>query len=225
MPEDSTTSSASTNATRRTSTLSAAAVSPYRQPRSPITGSDASQPPSTPPKQVEEIQVTASPAHQRELHQKKRRRSSGIPPMNFNHPDDFSSSPNSVDSANSAESNHTSVTAEEDVDSSDSDDKDLVEEETITGIDGEDVTIRSSDGSSTGSSGTLEEALRQAARQAGTQGIDHDENADITMEMANDEVTAAFKPWADNGRNSAEDVSNTNALQDQENIDPFSLTF
>ena len=145
--------------------------------------------------------------------------------MNFNHPDDFSSSPISVDSANSAESNHTSITAEEDVDSSDSDDKDLVEEETITGIDGEDITIRSSDGSSTGSSGTLEEALRQAARQAGTQGIDHDENADITMEMVNDEVTAAFKPWADNGRNSAEDVSNTNALQDQENIDPFSLTF
>ena len=148
-----------------------------------------------------------------------------MPPMNFNHPDDLSSSPNSVDSANSADSNHTFMAAKEDANSSDSDDKDLVEEETITGIDGEDVTIRSSDGSSTRSSGMLEEALRQAARQAGTQGIGHDENADITMEMVNDEVTAAFKPWADNGRNSARDVSNTSALQDQENVNPFPPTF
>ncbi len=225
MPEDSTTSSASTNATRRASSLSAAVVSAYVQPRSPIPSSEASEPPSTPPQQVEEVQVTASPAHQRDLHQKKRRRSSGIPPMNFNNPDELSSSPNSVGSANSNDSNYTFTTADADADSSDSDDKDLVEDETVTGIDGEDITRGSSGSSSTGSSGRLEEALRQAARQAGTQGIDHDENGDITMEMAEEEVTTAFKPWTKKDRLGVEFVGDPSALQDQENINPFSPAF
>ncbi len=63
--------------------------------------SDASEPPSTPPEQVEELQVSASPAHQRDLHQKKRRRSSTVPPMNFNDPNEFSSSPASAQSDDS----------------------------------------------------------------------------------------------------------------------------
>lgn len=145
--------------------------------------------------------------------------------MNFNNPDEFSSSPNSVGSANSNVSDHTFMTAEADADSSDSDDKDLVEDETITGIDGEDITRRSNGSSSTGSSGRLEEALRQAARQAGTQGIDHDENGDITMEMADEEVTAAFKPWTKKDRSGFEFMGNPSALQDQENINPFSPAF
>lgn len=117
------------------------------------------------------------------------------------------------------------MAAEADADSSDSDDEDLVENETITGIDGEDITRRSSASSSTGSSGRLEEALRQAARQAGTQGIDHDENADITMEMADEEVTAAFKPWTEKDRPGVEFVGSPSALRDQENINPFSPAF
>jgi len=145
--------------------------------------------------------------------------------MNFNNPDEFSSSPNSVGSANSNDSNHTFTTADADADSSDSDDKDLVEDETITEIDGDDITRRSSGSSSTGSSGRLEEALRQAARQAGTQGIDHDENGDITMEMADEEVTAAFKPWTNKDRPGVEFVGKPSALQDQENINPFSPAF
>ena len=225
MPEDSTTSSASTNATRRASSLTATAVSPYPKMQSPVPSSDALEPPSTPPQQVEEIQVTASPAHQRDLHQKKRRRSSGIPPMNFNNPDDFSSSPNSVGSVSSGDSNHTFMTAGENGESSDSDDKDLIEDETITGIDGEDATARSIVSSSTGSSGRLEEALRQAARQAGTQGIDYDENGDITMEMANEEITAAFKPWMRKGEESVMKVVQSSAALDQENVNPFSPAF
>lgn len=145
--------------------------------------------------------------------------------MNFNNPNEFSSSPNSVDSANSSVSDQTFMTADADADSSDSDDKDLVEDETITGIDGEDITRRSSDSSSTGSSGRLEEALRQAARQAGTQGIDHDENGDITMEMADEEVTAAFKPWTKKDRPGIWVMGNPSALEDQENINPFSPAF
>ncbi|KAL8870634.1 MAG: hypothetical protein Q9174_003363, partial [Haloplaca sp. 1 TL-2023] len=188
MPEDSTTSSASGNSTRRASGLTAMTASPGADPRSPLPNSDASEPPSTPPAQSEEPQVKASPApaHQRDLHQNKRRRSSGIPPMNFNDPQEFSSSPCSGGSVSD------DMTAEA-MDSSDSDDKDLVEDEsTVTGVDNDEITAQSnvsgrSNGSSTNSSGRLDEALRQAAKQAGTQGIEYDENGDITMEMADEE--------------------------------------
>ena len=221
LPEDSTTSSASTNSTRRASGVTANTGSPYR---STIASSDASEPPSTPPEQVEELQVAASPAHQRDLHQKKRRRSSGIPPMNFNNPEDFSSSPYS---GASDDTNQTFVTADEidkDSDSSTSNEDDLVEDETVTGVDGDDNTVHSA-GDSTGSSGRLEAALQQAAKQAGTQGIEYDEHGDITMEMADDEVTGAFKPWVKNGQYVSQVIGEPNALQDQENLNPFSPAF
>ncbi|MCJ1428391.1 hypothetical protein MMC29_006301 [Sticta canariensis] len=224
IPEDSTTSSASTNSTRRASALSTVAASPYPQPRSPIPGSDASEAPSTPSEQVEEIQVTASPAQQRDLHQKKHRRSSGIPPMNFNDPDDLSSSPGSVPSDDTG--SQAFVTADEEVEFSNSDDDDgLVEGEDTIGMNEDDITTQSNDGLSTGSSGKLEEALRQAAEQAGTQGIDYDEHGDITMEIAEDEITAAFKPWMKNGKYVPRIVGDPSALQDQENMNPFSPAF
>ncbi|MCJ1467975.1 hypothetical protein MMC07_006601 [Pseudocyphellaria aurata] len=225
IPEDSTTSSASTNLTRRASALSAVGTSPYPLPRSPMPSSDASEPPLTPPKQVEEIQVVASPAHQRELHQKKDRHSPGIPPMNFNNPDDFSSSPGSVTSDETGSQAFT--TADEEAESSDSDVGDGLEEseDTLTGINGDDITTLSKEGSSTGSSVKLEEALRQAANQAGTQGIDYDENGDLTMEMADDEITAAFKPWMKKGKYVPQIVGDPSALQDQENVNPFSPAF
>ena len=185
--------------------------------------SDASEPPSTPPEQIEELQVAASPAHQRDLHQKKRRRSSAIPPMNFNNPDEFSSSPYS--GASDDTGTQTFVTADEDSDSSSSNDNDLVQDETVTGVDGDDNTIRSTGGSSTESSSRLEAALQQAAKQAGTQGIDYDEHGDITMEMADDEVTAAFKPWMKKGKYVPQVVGHPSALQDQENLNPFSPAF
>ena len=185
--------------------------------------SDASEPPSTPPEQVEELQVAASPAHQRDLHQKKRRRSSVIPPMNFNNPDEFSSSPYS--GASDDTGTQTFVTADEDSDSSSSNDNDLVQDETVTGVDGDDNTIHSTSGSSTESSGRLEAALRQAANQAGTQGIDYDEHGDITMEMADDEITAAFKPWMKKGKYVPQVLGDPSALQDQENLNPFSPAF
>ena len=145
--------------------------------------------------------------------------------MNFNNPDDFSSSPYSASSVNSDNSDRPVTANEIDAQSSDSEDKDLVEDETVTEIDREDATSRSDDSSVTGSSGRLEQALRQAAQQAGTQGIDFDENGDITMEMADDEVTAAFKPWCNKGTNEPGILGNLSSLQDQENINPFSPAF
>jgi len=225
LPEDSTTSSASTNSTRRASGLTASAESPYTAPRSPMPTSDASEPPSTPPEQIEELQVAASPAHQRDLHQKKRRKSSVIPPMDFNKPEDFSSSPYS---GADDDTNQTFVTADQvdkDSESSSSNDDDIVEDETVTGIDVDNNTIRSTASNSTGSSGRLEAALQQAAHQAGTQGIDFDEHGDITMEMADDEVTNAFKPWMQNGKYVSQIVNDPSKLQDQENTNPFSPAF
>ena len=166
------------------------------------------------------MQIAASPAHQRDLHQKKGRRSSTIPPMNFNDPNQLSSSPFSGDSGDDTET-QAFETADEDIDSSDSEDKDLVEDETVTNIDADDNTLHSSD--STTSSGRLEAALQQAANQAGTQGIENDENGGCTMEMADDEVTNAFKPWT--AKEHAQLVGESSALLDQENINPFSPAF
>ncbi|MCJ1251136.1 hypothetical protein MMC30_008367 [Trapelia coarctata] len=224
--EDATTSSEATNSTRRASSGSTLTASPF--PQGFETGViDA---PSTPPTQIEEIQVAASPADQRNAHQKKRRRSSGIPPMNFNNPDDYSSSPEGSIVSDDTE-NQTFTTADGNVDSSDSDDNDLVvREDTISGIDEDNTTnhsiasVQSAGGSSTSSSGRLEKSLRQAAVQAGTQGIEHDEYGDLTMEMADDEVTNAFAPLVQQ-RAQAGSARNLVVPEDKENVNPFSPAF
>ena len=145
--------------------------------------------------------------------------------MNFNNPNDFSSSPHSTGSIDSDGSDHVLTDADVDVPSSDSEDKDLVEDETVTGIDRDDATKELDDNSITGSSGRLEEALRQAAQQAGTQGIDFDEHGDITMEMANEEVTAAFKPWMNRGAREPGALCSPISQRNQENTNPFSPAF
>jgi len=124
--------------------------------------------------------------------------------MNFNNPEDaYSSSPISgSDAAGSDE-----IEPESDDGGS-----------TAMSLDVGDITARTSasdvsEADSTGSSAKLDEALRKAAAQAGTQGIDFDENGDLTMEMAGDEITAAFKPWIQK------------SLDDQENMNPFSPAF
>ncbi|KAL9121417.1 MAG: hypothetical protein Q9187_002030 [Circinaria calcarea] len=231
LPEDATTSSEATNSTRRASNGSALATSPHPYVPSQVPGSDGIEPPLTPPAQVEEIQVTVSPAHQRDMHQKKRRRSSGIPPMNFNDPNEFSSSPCSSTVGDEAD-NQSLTIPDEDIDSCDSDDNDLVEGSgTIMEIDGDDLTTRSVasarsvEGSTTSSSDRLEAALQQAAKQAGTQGIDFDEHGDLTMEMADDEITASFKPWVKQGIYKSTGVGDLTSRQDQENLNPFSPAF
>ncbi|KEQ70705.1 Spc7-domain-containing protein, partial [Aureobasidium namibiae CBS 147.97] len=148
-----------------------------------------SDPPSTPPEQADDHdqdELPQSPEHQRGAHQQKRRRSSAIPPMNFNDLDEYSSSPVSGSSNVEASSD-----VEENVDSEDDG------ESTAMSLDQGDNTLLSQQSrDSTGSSARLDAALQQAAAQAGTRGIDFDEYGDMSMEMAGDEVTNAFKPWA-----------------------------
>ncbi|KAI4670503.1 uncharacterized protein J4E79_000785 [Alternaria viburni] len=176
---DATTSSASSEATRRASNVSQAST-----PASPAPPPDPAEPPSTPPEQAEEPQPepSSSPESQRAQHQKKNRRSSGIPPMNFNNPDDvYSSSPLSGDNASPGGN---------DDGSSESEDMDIDDATESLGA-SPDVEDSSQ------SSARLDAALREAANLAGTQKLDFDDDdGDMSMEIAQDEVTASFKPWA-----------------------------
>ncbi|KAF1841793.1 Spc7-domain-containing protein [Cucurbitaria berberidis CBS 394.84] len=184
---DATSSSASSDATRRASNITQAST-----PASPA----PAESPSTPPEQAEEPQPEpeSSPANQREQHQKKNRRSSGIPPMNFNNPDDvYSSSPLSGDNQSPGGVNNEGSISGDDED---------VTENLATSPDTED---------SSQSSARLDAALRQASTQAGTQRLDFDNKEDMTMDIAQDEITASFKPWA---------RKSFVAQEDQENVDP-----
>lgn len=209
--QDSTTSSNSTNSTRRASSTSGNNSAGH-------SSSDPSEPPSTPPDQDEEDTVTASPAHQRDLHQKKRRRSSGIPPMNFNNPNEegLSSSPFSGSSVGDADETIEVDGDEESNSNSNSEDDDG----TMMSIEGGETTemsMASAKSPLSDSSGRLEEALRLAARQAGTQGIEFDEHGQGLAE--DEEVLASFTPFV---KSSMRDLE---SKLDQENVNPFSPAF
>ena len=169
----------------------------------------ASDPPSTPPGQEDiSASLAVSPARQRDAHQKKRRRISGIPPMNFNNPEDAYSSVFSGDSDESGSG----------------DDQEGPDDATGTAmsLDIEDATIQSQGGSnsSTSSSARLDASLKLAAEAAGTRGIEYDEFGDASMELAEDEVTNAFKPWAGQIPETLDSAS-----LDQENVNSFSPAF
>jgi len=118
--------------------------------------------------------------------------------MNFNNPDDiYSSSPLSADNQSPA-----GVDA---IDSASEDDDDV----------SKDAQNAPDSENSSQSSAKLDAALRQASNQAGTQRLVLDEEGDMTMDIAEDEVTASFKPWA---RKAAI------AQENQENVDPSSPT-
>lgn len=71
-------------------------------------------------------------------------------------------------------------------------------------------------------SARLDAALRQAAAQAGKRPQENQEDeGDATMEIADDEVTNAFKPWIHKNRRSSLAVQRMVASNDQENVDPF----
>ncbi|KIW17566.1 hypothetical protein PV08_04761 [Exophiala spinifera] len=188
LAEDSTTSSAS-NSTRRQSSMTA-----QQSPVKVMPSRDSSASPSTPVEQLENPMETPSPAHQRDLHQQKRRRRSSStarePMLDESQYEVFSSSPSGDVTTNSSP-----MHVEDGIESSDDSDTDG---DTAMSMDDETShTVNSQDsGSSTHSS--LEGRLRQAAAQAGTAGVDYDEHdeEDMSMEMATGTVTHAFQPYA-----------------------------
>ena len=207
---DHTTSTESSESTRRASGITRNS-----------SASPGSEPPSTPPEQSSS--PAQSPAHQRDLHQKKRRRVSAVPPMNFNNPDDLESS------MISGSSDVSGSEGEEEGDS-EGDDEDATG--TAMSLDMGDNSLLSTTDSdaSTSSSARLERNLRDAANAAGTRGIEYDEAyeeedfGDESMEIAGDEVTNAFRPWAQRQADE-EDEPILSAALDQENVNPFSPAF
>ncbi|KAK4555125.1 hypothetical protein LTR86_007891 [Recurvomyces mirabilis] len=213
---DQTTSTDSSDQTRRASNITRAS-SGSSPVKSPARASEDTEPPSTPPEQEDEPKVLpASPAPQRDLHRKQTRRSSaGILPADLNNPEDVYSS---------GMSGSSDVSGSEAEDEEEEDEEDDLEDATGTAmsLDEGEETIRSSEsGSSTSSS--LTRRLKEASEMAGTRGIEYDEYGEGTasMELASEEVTNAFKPWAQ--RQAAEPV--LSASLDQENVNPFSPAF
>jgi kinetochore protein Spc7/SPC105 len=178
-------SSSSSASDRRASNMSQ--TSPFK---SPVPAANSTE--SASPERIPESPMEAEP-------ETKRRRSSGVPNLNFDDDDDFSSSP----IANSPK--------ETALGGSDDDMGDVTMDLDVTGQGLEDS------GDSTSSSARLEAALRQATEHAG---IHRDEIDDMTMEMADDEVTNAFTPWMNQGRRDTTPARPTN-LENQENINPF----
>ena len=175
--QDSTTS---TDSTRRASSV--AAPSPVPRPEEHH-GSDASEPPSTPPEHVDEP-VSESPANQRDLHQRKHRRSSGAASMYGNDEDDTIAS-TVYDSDLEHADGVTEIHGEEMTDSSDEDEEDgtmmTVEAEEMTS-----ASIASHYTFSGESTGDLDENLRLATQRAATRRVDDDEE---------EEVIAGFAGW------------------------------
>ncbi len=167
--QDSTTS---TDSTRRASSLAA---------RSPSSASQSADPldPSTPLGLAEDV-VPESPGDQRELHQKKRRRSSGVSSTGFN-PSEDETIASSIYSSDS-EATDGVIETQEEIGSDSGSDSDAdgvsmdldIDEVTGTSI-ASAATARSGYGYAGDSSSTLDDALRLAASHAATQNFDEEE--------------------------------------------------
>lgn len=81
------------------------------------------------------------------------------------------------------------------------------------------ATAHSDESNDTSSSARLNQALRQAAREAGTRSIDG-EDGEMSMEIADQEITGAFQPWIKKGQRQSFDWEDISARHDQENIQP-----
>ncbi|KAJ5641688.1 hypothetical protein N7490_005688 [Penicillium lividum] len=138
----------------------------------------------------------------------------------------LSSSPFSGSSVSGSEDTGVQSLAGEDEDGNSSESDDGFDAES-TAMSMDDMTSRSaasmqSDATaSSSSSAKLNEALRQAAREAGTQPVD-DGNGDMSMEIADEEITGAFQPWIKKGQSF--DWDDISSRLDQENTDPSKAT-
>ncbi|CAG8898137.1 unnamed protein product [Penicillium egyptiacum] len=206
IPDDSTSSSAA-NSTRRAS----AATNSLNQPAPISPTKDALSSPA-------ESEFGFSPVRTQDLDQIRGRSSSG---GGDDGGQDLSSSPFSGSSVGSEDTGAQSLAGEEDDGGSSDSDDGFDAESTAMSMD--DMTARSgmsvhSDATpSSSSSARLNEALRQAAHEAGTE---LDEDGEMSMEIADQEITGAFQPWIKKGQRQSFDWGDISARQDEENLDP-----
>lgn len=183
--QDSTTS---TDATRRASSATAQSPAP---PQAEQNDGDISDTPSTPPDQVEET-VAESPEDQRQLHQKKRRRSSGAASMsNFMDRGDDTITSTVYDSDSDDGDDVAEVQTEASNSDSDSDN-----DGTLMTVEAEEMTSASLASTRYGddeaeTTSSLDGALREAARRAVNQAREPDED---------EEVIPGFMGWGKNAR-------------------------
>ncbi|KAF7189730.1 Kinetochore protein spc7 [Pseudocercospora fuligena] len=205
--QDQTTSTDSNDSTRRASGFN-------RDSSSPAASSevDAAQ-------EAEDRQLLSPPESQHDgKQQKQSRRSSGIPPMNFNNPDDAFTTNDFGGSDDSGSDEEAGEEEEEGDADGESDDG----ESTAMSLDVGDATMRSEAASEDSTSSSLTARLQAAAEVAGTRGIEYDEfGDDVSMEIAENEVTNAIQPWMQ--QNQLERIGS--AGLDQENVNPFSPAF
>ncbi|KAE8353997.1 hypothetical protein BDV28DRAFT_132040 [Aspergillus coremiiformis] len=222
IPDDSTSSSTS-NSTRRASTL----TSENQVPRT----SEHTEPPSSPDADVES-DIAFSPVQYPDLqHLTNRPQYGNYDGMGGSQ--QTSSSPFSGSSAGGSEDTGLQGEARDE----EEEDDDVDDNSSTSGFDGEstamsleDMTAQSAatgrfEESNTSSSARLNEALRQAAREAGTRSIDDDEDGEMSMEIADQEITGAFQPWIKKGERQSFDWEDISARHDQENSYPTDQPF
>ncbi|KAL4905403.1 hypothetical protein BDW74DRAFT_177774 [Aspergillus multicolor] len=213
IPDDSTSSSAS-NSTRRASALSNAQNQPAHTPKQ----SD----PSSSPEIDAESDIAFSPVHYPDLERLRNQPPSGGYD-GVGSSQDVLSSPFSG-SENSEDTGLHSISRDDD----DDDDNDDDDSSIASGFEGEstamslDDTAHSrmtaqTDGSES-TSGT--HRLNEALRQAGTRGIDDEDDEEVSMEIADQEITGAFQPWIKKGERQSFDWEDISARHDQENVQP-----
>ncbi|KAI7786723.1 hypothetical protein LA080_002834 [Diaporthe eres] len=185
-------STASTDSTRR---ASSAPAPPEATPQEDHPDPDVSDTPSTPPEQIEET-VAESPEDQRHLHQRNRRRSSGLPSGdNFDGQDDNTVASPIYDSDSDEGDDVAEVQTEASASDSDSD-----SDGTMTTIEAEEMTSASLASTRYGdeadnTTSSLDGALREAARRAVNQAREPDED---------EEVISGFKGWGRKAREQRE---------------------
>ncbi|KAE8136245.1 hypothetical protein BDV38DRAFT_117894 [Aspergillus pseudotamarii] len=211
IPDDSTSSSTS-NSTRRASSLTSE--------NQATQAAGQTEPPLSPDAEIES-DIAFSPVQYPDLQQLANRPQYGTYD-GMGSSQQMSSSPFSGSSADGSEDIGRQADTRDDEEEDD-------DNSSTSGFDGEstamsldDVTAHSavtarSEESNTSSSARLNEALRQAAREAGTKSIDDDENGDMSMEIADQEITGAFQPWIKKGQRQSFDWEDISARHDQEN--------
>lgn len=181
-------STISTDSTRRASSAAAQSPAPSKIEQNDGNTSDT---PSTPPDQVEET-VGESPEDQRQLHQKKRRRSSGSASVsNFMDRGDDTTASTVYDSDSDDGDDVAEVQTEASESDSDSDN-----DGTLMTVEAEEMTSASLASTRYGddeaeTTSSLDGALREAARRAVNQAQESDED---------EEVIPGFMGWGKNAR-------------------------
>lgn len=208
--QDSTTS---TDSTRRASSVTAQSPAP---PPPEQTDEEASDTPSTPPEQVEET-VAESPEDQRQLHQKRRRRSSlAISQNNFGDEGvegDETMASTVYDSDSDEGDDVAEVQTEASGSDSDSDNDGslmTVEAEEMTSASLASTRYGADDGET---SSSLDGALREAARRAVNQAREPDED---------EEVIPGFIGWGKNARQRQHEVASLSQEAPSDDILPSS---